>query len=79
MRLLNDFRSFILEDEFSIHIYQNKINVVNYERIGHFDSREVRIYHANGEFIIKGTNLVVSKLMQTEILVVGIIKSIEFR
>lgn len=79
MKLFDDFRSFILEEQFSIHIYQNKINVVNYDSIGHFDSNEVRIYYSNGEVIIKGKNLVVSKLMKQEILVVGNIGTMEFR
>jgi len=79
VKLFDDFRSFILEEQFSIHIYQNKINVVNYDSIGHFDSNEVRIYYNNGEVIIKGKNLVVSKLMKQEILVVGNIGTMEFR
>lgn len=79
MKLFNEMRSFILENEFSIHVYHHKMSVVNYESIGHFDSREVRIYHTNGELIVKGQELVVSKLMQEEILIEGMIQSIEFR
>lgn len=79
MKLFDGVRSFILENEFSMHIYQDKINVVNYDSIGHFDSNEVRIYHSKGELLIKGNHLVVSKLMQEEILILGVIKSIEFR
>lgn len=79
MKLFNDFRSFIVEEEFSIHVYQNKVNIVNYESIGHFDSRQVRIYYKNGEVIVKGNGLVVSKLMQEEILILGSIEAIELR
>lgn len=79
VKLFDEVRSFILENEFSIHIYKNKVNVVNYESIGHFDSKEVRIYHTKGEIIVKGSELVVSKLMQEEILILGNIKLIEFR
>ncbi len=79
MKLFNDFRSFIVEAEFSIHVYQNKVGIVNYESIGHFDSRQVRIYHKNGEVIVKGKELVVSKLMQEEILILGSIEAIELR
>lgn len=79
MKLFDEFRSFIEEGKFSIHIYQNKINIVNYESIGHFDRNEVRIYYSKGEIIIKGSELVVSKLMQEEILILGNMKTIEFR
>lgn len=79
MKLFDNVRSFIKESEFSIHIYQNKVNIVNYDSIGHFDRTQVRIYHSKGEVIIKGSELVVSKLMQEEILVFGNIQTIEFR
>lgn len=79
MKLFEDFRSFILEDDFSLHVYKNKVSIVNYDNIGHFDTKEVRIYYNKGEILIKGENLVVSKLLQEEILIIGTIKSIEFR
>lgn len=79
MKLFDDFRSFILNQDFSVHIYQNKMSVVGYESIGHFDHREVRIYYHEGEMIVKGKNLAVSKLMQEEMLIVGHIETIEFR
>ena len=64
MKLFDEVRSFILESEFSIHIYSNKVSVVNYESIGHFDSKKVSIYYDKGEVAIHGEQLVVSKLMQ---------------
>lgn len=79
MKLFDDFRSFVLEDQFSLHVYQNKVSIVNYETIGHFDSNSVRVNIQNGEIIVKGKNLVVSKLMQAEILILGTIQAIEFR
>ncbi len=79
MKLFDEVRSFILESEFSIHIYQNKVSVVNYQSIGHFDSKKVSIYYNQGEIIIHGEQLVVSKLMQEEILISGTIKTVEFR
>lgn len=79
MKLFDDFKSFLLEDQFSLHVYQNKVNIVNYETIGHFDSNIVKVNIPNGEVIVKGKNLVVSKLMQKEILILGTIQSIEFR
>lgn len=79
MSLINNFRSFLLEDNFEIHIYQNKINIVNYKEIGHFDSNKVIIYSDNGYITINGTDLVVSKLLVSEVLVVGNITSIELR
>ena len=72
-------RSYILEEEFKITILNNKINIVNYTSIGSFDDSKIIINHNNGSTIIKGSNLVVSRLMSNEILISGNINSLEFR
>lgn len=79
MKLINNIRSFLLEDDFEIRIYKNKVNIVNYDSIGHFDSNKIMIYYRDGTIIIKGENLVVSKLLNDEILITGIIQNIELR
>ena len=68
-----------MEDEFKVTYFQNKINIVNYESIGHFDSNKIIIRKTGGSIIINGTNLVVSKLLNDEILINGKISNIEFR
>ena len=79
MKLINNIRSFLLEDDFEIRIYKNKVNVINYDSIGHFDSNKIMIYYSAGLIIIKGDNLVVSKLLNDEVLITGIIQNIELR
>lgn len=79
MKIVNNIRSFLLEDDFEIRIYKNRINIVNYDSIGHFDSNKINIYYSNGLITIKGDNLVVSKLLKDEVLITGIIKNIEMR
>ena len=72
-------RSYILEEEFKITILNNKINIVNYTSLGTFDDSTININYNNGSIIIKGSNLVVSRLMNNEILISGNINSLEFR
>lgn len=79
MKIVNNIRSFLLEDDFEIRIYKNRVNIVNYDSIGHFDSNKINIYYSNGLITIKGDNLVVSKLLKDEVLITGIIKNIEMR
>lgn len=78
-----NIRSFILEDEFRITVLINKINVVNYLEMGHFDNTRLCIkYEKEGRICnltIKGKNLVVSKLKSKEVLIIGNISTIEFR
>ena len=79
MKIVNNIRSFLLEDDFEIRIYKNRINIVNYDSIGHFDPNKINIYYSNGLITIKGDNLVVSKLLKDEVLITGIIKNIEMQ
>lgn len=79
MKTINNIRHFLLEDGFEIRIYKNKVNIINYDSIGHFDSTKIVVYYDNGSLCIKGDNLVVSKLLNDEVLISGTIKNIELR
>jgi len=79
LNIINGIRSYILENELKITIVNNKINIVNYKDIGHFDSNKIVVKVDNGEIIVKGNDLVVSKLMSCEILITGNFSNIEFR
>ncbi len=79
MDVINRIRNYLLEEEFAISVYPDRVDVVNYKRIGHFDSEKVMLDYEDGTLVIKGERLVVSKLLHDEVLVTGVIKSIELR
>lgn len=79
MNLFNGIRSYIQESDTKIIIINNKINIINYKDIISFDSNIVIIKLDKKNIIIKGEDLVVSKLMNDEVLITGVFKNIEFR
>ena len=79
MNIINGIRSYILDNDLKITIVNNKINIVNYNDIGHFDSDKVIVKVEKGQIVVKGSDLVVSKLMNSEILITGNFSNIEFR
>ena len=79
MSIINSIRSYILEDEFKITILNNKVNIVNYQSIGIIDTNKVVVKYDFGSVSVRGDNLVLSKLMNNEILISGNIYSIDFR
>lgn len=79
MQIIKNLRSYLLEDEFQIRILNGRVNVVNYDSIGHFDSNKVILKYQLGAVVITGDHLVVSKLLTDEVLVTGNIKNIELR
>lgn len=70
-------RTYIMEDEFEIKILNNRVNVINYESIGHLDSNKIIIRHKQGKIIVNGKDLVLSKLLKDELLIIGKISNIE--
>ena len=74
---------YILDTEFKVIILDSRINIVNFSEIGHFDNNKVIIRFIKNNnihtLIIKGRNLVVSKLKASEVLIEGVIDNLEFR
>ena len=79
MNIIDGIRSYVMETDEKIIIINNKINITNYIDIGHFDSNKIIIKFKNKNVIIKGNDLVVSKLLDSEILITGEFNNIEFR
>lgn len=77
MKIINKINEYIYDKKTSIHIYENKINIVNYIDIDNFSNEKIVINYDKGKIIIDGKNLVVSKLINNELLIRGEIKRIE--
>lgn len=69
--------SYIKDEEFRINIYHNRINIVNYLDVISLDEDRVSIKYNEGNIVIKGEDLLVKKILDKEILIIGSIKLIE--
>jgi len=56
----------------------NKLDIVNYTEIKDFTSKIITIRYQNKIYQIKGSNLVISRMMDNEILISGNIENITF-
>jgi len=79
MNLVNNIRSYLLDEDFKIFILNNKLNIVNYIELIDFNDYEVKIKYIKGLLIVKGKNLVVKKILNDELLIEGSISNIELR
>lgn len=77
--MLNELRNYILEEKFEFRFIDNKLDIINYKSINHFDSNKIIINHENGYIVINGSNLIVSRLLNNEIMIKGKINAIEIR
>ena len=74
MKLFDNIRNYIGEDDFRIIIYKDKINVINFMNINEITSNKVLI----DSLSIYGKNLSLNKIMTSEVLINGIVEKIEF-
>ena len=69
--------NYIRDNGFKINFVNNKLNIVNYDEILDVNSNSIRIIKENKTITIYGSDLKLSKLLDKEILICGLIKKIE--
>lgn len=77
MKMSNYIDKYLLDKTYSITIKKNSINIINYLEIEDFSNTKIIVKHNYGKTTIKGKNLVVSKMQDNEILIIGQIQTIE--
>lgn len=77
--MLKSINKFIKNNDFSINILNNLININNFLDITILESNKIVLEIPNGYLRIFGDNLVIKKLLDNEILITGIINSLEFK
>ena len=75
VRVLSDY---VNDKNFSIIYKNNKLDIINYSKILDFSDTKISINYLDDIYIIIGTNLVISKMMEEELLITGNIESISF-
>ena len=65
------------DNSFKINYVNNSVNVVNYDKILEVTDEVIRIIKDNKIILINGNDLRLSKLLDNEILITGLIHKIE--
>lgn len=77
MNKFENLNSFL--EEKGIIITDNKINIISYTNIDYFDFDKIILTINDKKIVFKGENLVLTKLLNEEIEIRGVLKFIEFR
>ena len=73
-----DIRHFINDTSFQILYINDSLNIINYTNINYMKDDKISLNYYSKKILIKGNNLSVKKLLESEILISGSILSIEF-
>ena len=77
MNLAKYLKTYINDDEYKIIITLSYINIKNYLEIKDYSSNKIVIKNKNSITIINGSNLLITKMIDKELLITGKILSIE--
>ena len=77
MNIFNKLDRYITDKEYKMIIKKDQINIINYIEIKDFSSTKIIIKTPDNIITVTGSNLVVSKMQDNEVLITGSIKLIE--
>ena len=73
MRLKERLDNYLYDREYKITVGENYASIVNYDEIVDFTLTKISVRYKNKIIIIEGQNLTISKMIDNEVLVEGII------
>ena len=68
---------YVKDEVFRFTIYSDRIHIINYEKINTLNSDYILIEGIDRRISIKGKNLVLNKLVEKEVLIIGEVNNIE--
>ena len=75
--MFQNMYEYIKDLEFRFTVYSDRIHVINYKKILILEDKRISFTSDDKRIVIKGKNLVLNKLLEQEILILGNILSIE--
>ena len=75
--MLEKITSFVVDKEFRLTLYDDKLHIINYREILSLTDDSLIVSTLKGKIFITGNNLTFLKLVEKEVLIAGKIKNIE--
>ncbi len=76
MNFINNIKSFLYDENYFISIYDDKVHIYSFEKILKFSKNELIFKFSNFNITLKGEKLIINKMLKNEVLISGIIKSL---
>ena len=76
--MLNNLREYIDNKELKITILEDRVNVINYDKLRDINDKEIVLTKDRKKIKILGKRLKLNKLIENEVLVLGLIEKVEF-
>lgn len=77
MRVFDYLDRYLIDKSYKITVTLDSVHIINYVEIEDFSSTRIAVRHEGGVSILLGSDLVVSRMQDDELLITGKIKSIQ--
>lgn len=77
MIMLSKVKDYILDQEFRITLFENRLLAVNFIKILSLEESKVSFLTNYGRVIVKGREFTLNRLLENEVLIGGIIEQVE--
>ena len=74
---INKLRNYIIDNEFRITFFENRIHIMNYQELLSLKTEKIRIQAPHFEVSLIGENLILVKMLDDEILIQGTLTRME--
>lgn len=75
--MLKKIYEYVRDDEFRFTVFKDRIHIMNYFKILSLNSDYILVEDVDIKISIRGENLVLNRMLDDEVLVIGLVKSIE--
>ena len=75
--MLRKVYEYIKDEEFRFTVFNDRIHIINYIKIASLNNDYILIENSDRKISIRGKNLILNKLLDKELLIVGLVDSIE--
>lgn len=75
--MLRKLYEYVRDEEFRFTVYNDRIHIINYEEINSLNNDYILISSKDRKISIRGRNLVLNKMLEKEVLIVGMVLNIE--
>ena len=76
MKLINKLNRYLEDNKYQIVIKNNFVNIINVEEIVDFSIDKIKVRCNNQLIVIEGKNLIISKMLEDEVLILGTIYNV---
>ncbi|MBR4619131.1 MAG: hypothetical protein IKO49_07490 [Bacilli bacterium] len=75
--MLKSLREYISDNELKIIVFEDRVNICNYDRLRDITENEISFTKGKNKIKVFGKDLKLNKLLDNEVLILGIIKRVE--